>query len=154
MPKLNRMAAAVRFPASERLPGRPGADKGRLSSDPGAGHAPALLRAAVAGLGAAAAVVVLVLIALGGAGIADFGAEPAEVVNEPGTATHERGRSPAEGRTVAVEADALRQVRHVGFVETGVGAVLTLLGTLETGFDTGVMLLVGHGCSPFYGNEV
>jgi len=68
----------------------------------------------VACLGASTAIFRIVLLALGGARIADLGAEAAEVLGETGAAAHERCGREARIDAVVVEANAICHRVDVG----------------------------------------
>jgi hypothetical protein len=102
----------------------------------------ALVGAAFAGVGAALAVVGVMTAALGAARLTDFGAQAAEFERESRTPAHEPGREEADRGAVAVEPDALGHGRDIVLVEAGAGAVFAFLGAGQTGFDTGLMLVV------------
>ena len=116
-----------------------------LARRSGSGHRAARFSACAARFSATLAVVVFVLGTLGPAGVAERGAQPAEVSVELGTPAHERGREPAERRAIPVQTDALRHHLHVGFAQAGGRAVFALLRAADTGFNARLMLTVCHG---------
>jgi len=104
---------------------------------PGAGgHLPTFFRTAAAGLGAATAMVVLVLLTFCGTGVANRGADAAELCDESGIPAHERGAIPALVRAIDTKPRAFRH-----FAETLIAAGFTLFGTSHTGFHTGLILM-------------
>jgi hypothetical protein len=86
---------------------------------------------------------VRMLLALGGAGIADFGAEPAERRRKVRATAHEHCRFPTDRRTVDAEPGAFGLV-----AETCLTTELAFLRALNNGFDPCLMLLVCHGLAP------
>jgi hypothetical protein len=79
--------------------------------------------------------------------LADIGAHPAEVGREPRPPAHERRRQPADRGAIPVQPDALGHHLHVRFAQTGVGAVLALLGTADASLDARLVFLM-HGTPP------
>ena len=77
----------------------------------------------------------VVLATLGRAGLARLGADSADIVNELGVAAHELGRRPTQGGAIFVESNARGHLADVLLSEARVGAVLALLGTVDTGGD-------------------
>lgn len=107
-------------------------------------HASALLGTATARLRALLAVIVLVLGALVAAGLADFGADPADLGRYVATASHETRGQPADGRTVNVERDAAGHHLHVLFLQAGRRAVVASVGAGAAGVDARLVLFVSH----------
>lgn len=83
--------------------------------------------------------------ALVAAGVADLGAEFADIGDEVRSAAHVSGGLPADARAVDVELDAADHFVDVGFVEAGVGAVFAGLCAFDTRFDAVLMISVCHG---------
>lgn len=86
----------------------------------------------------------MVLAALCATGLADFRTDATNVMRELRIATHKRGRSPARFGTIPIQSNALRHLGDVGFLQTSIGAELTLLRTSDTCFDTGLILSLSH----------
>jgi len=78
-----------------------------------------------------------------GAGVANIGADAADFFHETRPPAHVGWASPTHLRAVNAQT---RAVRHIA--QTGIRAVIAFLGTLDTGADTGLMLLMRHGFSP------
>jgi hypothetical protein len=97
----------------------------------------ALFGAAPGRLGAVLAVVLGMLGAFPGAGVADLGTNVANLFDELRAAAHESDAQTAHFGTIKAHP---RTIRHVP--QTGVGAVITLLGTLTASGDTRLMLLM------------
>lgn len=112
------------------------------------GHLTAFFRAAAARLGTSLAVFVLVLLALGTARVAHFGAEPAQVDREPCIAAHPGRGCPADLRAIAIQSDALGHLLHMCFAQTGGRTLLARLGALDTRFNTRDVSMVNHDESP------
>lgn len=110
---------------------------GRLLPCPSAGgHFPTFFRTAAAGLGAAAAMVVLVLFAFRGTGVANRGADAAELRDESGIPAHECRAGPALVRAIDAEPRAFRHL-----AETLIAARFAFLRASDTGFHTGLILM-------------
>lgn len=92
----------------------------------------------------------LVPITLGGARIADDGAELAELHGETAVAAHQSGGEAADVGAVAVEADALGHHSHVLLRQTGIRTMLAGLRAGIARLDTVEMVFVAHGSgTPF-----
>ncbi len=107
-------------------------------------HAPALVGAAVARVGAFAAMVQRVFAALVGARFADVGAQLAQRIRVHAAARHVADRRAADVGAIHVERNAVRQALRVGLGETRGGAVVTRGGAAVAGFDAGAVVLEGH----------
>lgn len=110
---------------------------GRLLPCPSAGgHFSTFFRTAAAGLGAAAAMVVLVLFAFRGTGVANRGADAAELRDESGIPAHECRAGPALVRAIDAEPRAFRHL-----AETLIAARFAFFRASDTGFHTGLILM-------------
>ena len=87
-------------------------------------------------------------LALGPAGVADLGTQPADRGGEARAAAHESGRLPADAGAVPVQADALRQLGDLAFSRAGIGAVVTFLRAAHASLDAALVLLVSHERPP------
>jgi hypothetical protein len=114
-------------------------------------HTCILFRHAAAFLGAAPARfrtfpamlhVVGVLFALGGALLADFGAQPAKAVGMGTAEAHQFRCRPANGGAFQIHVDALRLVLNVRLVQAGNGAVAANDGAFVAGFDAALKFLM------------
>ncbi len=99
----------------------------------------AFLGTVPARLGTTLAVVLGMLGAFLGAGIANLGANAADLVDERRAAAHEGDAQTAHFGAVKTHP---RAIGHAS--QTSVGAVVTLLGTLTASSDTGLVLLMRH----------
>jgi hypothetical protein len=106
------------------------------------------LGTAPAGLGAALAVVVVVPDTLRAAQVAELRAEPADIIQKVRSAAHECRSGPADLRAIMVQADTFGEQPQVIFGQAGIGAVLTLLGALDTSLDARVVAMMSHLKSP------
>jgi hypothetical protein len=88
------------------------------------------------------------LLTLDAAGLANFCANTADFRCELRVATQEQCCGPADGRTVAVKPDALNHALDIVLVQTGIRAMLTLLGAPGTRLDTRLVLAVNHTKPP------
>lgn len=80
--------------------------------------------------------IVVVLFAMLRAGVADFGAQPADGGSELGSPTHVTGRSPADLCAVLIQTDAFCHGGNVLFAQACIAAVFACLGAFHAGFDT------------------
>ncbi len=111
----------------------------------GVRHFPAGLGAGAASFGAFLAMVESMLGALGAAGIADFGAERADLGGELGAARHlARGEGADVGAT-AIKFDAMGHHVDVGLAEAGGGAALAGVSASMAGLNAVVEGKVVHG---------
>jgi hypothetical protein len=94
----------------------------------------------------------LVLSALVPAGVADFGAQSADLVHHARATAHPRRCRPTDFRAIPVESDAFRHRGDIRFFETGTGAMLTFLGTADARFKARSVLFMGHD-NPFPNSE-
>lgn len=106
-------------------------------------HFPALFRAVAASLGTLAAMVVVrgVFFALGAAGIANLGAQPANLLNELRATRLQAGTQGAEIRAVATELGAERHL--FSYFDVFGGTVLASGEASQTGGDA-IFVLVMH----------
>lgn len=111
----------------------------RLNLHGGPGHAAALLGAVPARFGATLAMVIVMLGTFLGAGIANIGTDAANLVDEPGAATHEGDAQATYLGAVEAQTCALRHA-----AQALVGTVITFLSATATGGDARLMLLVRH----------
>lgn len=112
--------------------------------DCGTGHLAAFVRATSACFGAALAMIMRMLHALFGTRVTNLGTEFTGTAHEFGATAHECRCHPASLGAVAIQTDATGQLRDVFLPETRIGAMLTLLSTFHTRFDTRLILLMGH----------
>lgn len=120
------------------------------SLDGGTGHLAAFVRATSACFGAALAMIMLMLHALFSAGVANLGTQFAGTADELGATAHVGCGCPASLGAIAIQADAMCQLRDAFLPETRVAAVFALLSTPYTRFDTRLILLMGHGLFPLF----
>jgi hypothetical protein len=73
-----------------------------------------------------------------------LGAYLAERIRKPASDQQEFRRRSAGSGTFHIQPDAGRQVGHRFFFETGVGALDTHPGTMDTGVDARIIFLIGH----------
>lgn len=109
-----------------------------------AGHRPARLGAAEAAGGAGLAVVVLMLAALGGAGVADFCAELADLIGEIGAAGQLANGEGAEIGAGAIQFNTAGHGLDVVLAQAGRGAGLARDDALRAGFEAGLLGWEGH----------
>ncbi|MEQ9379293.1 MAG: hypothetical protein RJP95_00390 [Pirellulales bacterium] len=105
-------------------------------------HAAALLRAELAFFGALLTVIGFVLLALFCASLADFGKHAADLLGELRAPAHQRGCGPTHLGAIAIQSNAFSHLGKLSTRETGIGTVLTILGTANTLFNTGLVLVV------------
>jgi len=108
------------------------------------GHSSAFFRAAMTCLGTALAMFRFVLFAFSAARIANVGTEAANVLGEVRAPAHKRRGHPADFGTVPVKPDTFGHDSDILFAQAGVRTVLASLSTFHAGFDTGLVLFVGH----------
>lgn len=82
-----------------------------------------------------------VFLALRPTGVADVGAELAQVGGMGAAAGHERNRRVADLGAVAVEPDTIHHHHNILFAEAGFGAGVAANGAIQAGFDTILVLL-------------
>lgn len=114
----------------------------------GACHRSARFRAFATGFGAPLTVVHLVPGTFFPARVANFGADPADLLGELRSATHERRRLPADRRAIPVEPNAFGHHLDVRFLQTSACAMFAFLSAGHALLNTRLMLLVCHGKSP------
>jgi hypothetical protein len=93
------------------------------------------------------AVVGFVLFAFVAAGFTNLCAEPTDILGESRVTTQPCRRVPTDLGAIPVQPDTFGHFGDVLLAQTGIRAMLALLGALDTGFDAGLILLVGHDLS-------
>ena len=83
-----------------------------------------------------------------GAGLADVGAQGAELGRELTAARHEARRQAADLGAVDVGRNAARHHLDIVFAKAGSGALVTGERTRIAGVDTFLEIFVGHGVIP------
>ena len=86
----------------------------------------------------------LVLFALFRAFLTDLGTILADQVDEFAFTSHEVYGKAADGRAIPIQRDTSRHELGVRLPLTGPGAMIAELGAFCTGFDTGLIRIVGH----------
>ena len=82
--------------------------------------------------------------ALGGARVANLGAQLAQALRPRAPAAHEGGRQAADVRAVAIEANALHHVLDVGLFQAGRGALFARSRAPLTRLETGTEIVLVH----------
>jgi hypothetical protein len=118
-------------------------------SDGGTGHLPTLVRATVARLGTSLAVFSFVLVALCATRVANVGTETAKFRGKLRIATHESCGIPTDRSAISIQANAFGHFFHIVFAQTGVSAMLALLGALNAGFNACSKFVVCHDSHSF-----
>ena len=110
-----------------------------------AGHSAAFFGAMLARFGAGAAMLRVMPPTFFRAGVADIGADAANLVNEPRAAAHEGRATPALAGAIEAQPSAIGHVRHAGALDR---AMLALLRATHARLDTGLMFQMCHGGDP------
>jgi hypothetical protein len=88
------------------------------------------------------------------AGFADFRAQPANLAGKFAAARHHAGCKTANRRTVNVERDTAGHHHRVGLLQAGGRATVAFIRAGIAGIDTGFVVVVRHGRSPWKINHV
>jgi hypothetical protein len=88
------------------------------------GHTAALFRAVFASLSASLTVIILVLTAFGCTGVANVGAETANLMDKLRTTAHKCSGAPTDFCAVFIQPDTLNHHFHIALIQTRVRAVL------------------------------
>jgi hypothetical protein len=110
-------------------------------------HPQALFCALAASVGTLLAMALLMARAFFRTLFANFGAVLTDQVDEFALAPHEIHRQATDGSAIPIQRYATRHGFRMRLLFTGSGAIIAEFGAFCTGFDTGLVWIVGHGYS-------